>query len=120
MKPCPPDKLLPEIRVVIARSRQLRAAAGAARGRSVHLREKSVQLLEKAHHVAPRPDERSFHDPINRVRGEYVEIPGLSLTSAQARVLLQLKESLCTAVLDRLVQDGFLRRTPRGVYVLCR
>ena len=56
-------------------------------------------------------------DLIRRVRGEYLEMPGLSLTLSQAQRLWGLDPTLCGAVLDALVATRFLTRTHRGHYV---
>lgn len=56
-----------------------------------------------------------------RIRGEYREMPGLSLTAVQARrlfALIDLDLPMCEALLDRLVAEGFLRRNSTGVYCL--
>lgn len=55
---------------------------------------------------------------IDRVRGEYLEMPGLSLTEQQAKRLWGLDASTCRAVFDALTQTGFLRRTTHGGYIL--
>ena len=46
-----------------------------------------------------------------RVYGEYVEMPGLQLTIAQASRLWNVNLSLSEHVLDRLVDAAFLRRS---------
>jgi hypothetical protein len=48
---------------------------------------------------------------VQRVRGEYLEMPGLSLTEHQAQRLWQLDAAACHSLF------GFLRRTPRGGYI---
>jgi len=52
-----------------------------------------------------------------RIKGEYREMPGLSLTPSQACRLWQVDPSLCQAVLDQLVREDFLYRMPSGAYV---
>lgn len=52
-----------------------------------------------------------------RVRGEYCEMPGLRLTVAQACRLWQLDASTCQALLEQLVREAFLYRTPNGAYI---
>jgi hypothetical protein len=52
-----------------------------------------------------------------RVRGEYLEMPGLSLTQIQAQRLWGLDPHACETVLVALLQAGFLRRTSQGGYV---
>jgi predicted transcriptional regulator of viral defense system len=51
------------------------------------------------------------------VQSEYLEMPGLTLTEAQARRLWNLDGGTCRLVLSTLVERGFLKRLPRGVYV---
>ena len=43
-----------------------------------------------------------------RVRGEYLEMPGLRLTLAQASRLFNLEVTHCSQVLDALVRNGAL------------
>jgi hypothetical protein len=53
---------------------------------------------------------------IRRICGEYLEMPGLRLTSAQAQRLWGLDAPSCSEALQMLVEAGFLRRTPAGQY----
>lgn len=59
----------------------------------------------------------ALHVLLARARGEYLEMPGLRLTLAQACRLWQLDEALCGRVLERLVREGFLRQTDTGFYI---
>ena len=52
-----------------------------------------------------------------RVRNEYLEMPGLSLTVSQAQRLWQLRPRDCELLLGALVDSGFLARTPAGAFV---
>jgi hypothetical protein len=54
---------------------------------------------------------------VQRVRGEYLEMPGLSLTELQAQRLWQLEADACRTLFMALVESGFLRRTTRGGYI---
>ena len=45
-------------------------------------------------------------DALRRIRGEYLEMPGLSLTVAQARRFWSLDHETCTSLLDALVGGG--------------
>lgn len=56
-------------------------------------------------------------DLVSRVRGEYLEMPGLSLTLEQAKRLLALDHGTCSGVLSNLVRSGFLRRRRDGSYI---
>ena len=55
---------------------------------------------------------------LRRVRSEYLEMPGLTLTLAQARRLWHLDEASCEQLLDALIDSGFLRRTWKGTFVM--
>lgn len=57
------------------------------------------------------------HGWLTRVRGEYLDMPGLSLTERQAQRLWGLEPTACEALLASLLQAGFLRRTHEGGYV---
>ncbi len=63
-------------------------------------------------------DQLSVDAPLAaRVRAEYREMPGLSLTAAQASRLWGIDRSVCEQVLLRLVMEGVLYHTLRGAYV---
>ena len=63
--------------------------------------------METGDHPEPQP----FHDR-RRVRGrvldEFLEMPGLVVTKAQAERLFGLEPEICDAVLTDLVDAGFL------------
>jgi hypothetical protein len=54
---------------------------------------------------------------IRRIQSEYVEMPGLILTEAQAQRLWALDDRTCRLVLAILVERAFLKRTGAGAYV---
>ncbi len=56
-------------------------------------------------------------DLFARARGEYLEMPGLSLTLEQAQRLWALDGGTCARLLSALVQAGFLRKRRDGAYV---
>lgn len=58
-----------------------------------------------------RPADELFVSAIRRVRGEFLEMPGLQLTPAQAARLWSLDLELSAAVLNALVATRFLTRT---------
>lgn len=51
-----------------------------------------------------------------RIKGEYLEMPGLTLTPGQAQRLWNMDAQACRAILDMLVDLRFLHRTPEGRY----
>ena len=54
-----------------------------------------------------------------QVRGEYLEMPGMSLTVDQATKMWGINRDICATLLDSLVDTGFLRRGQHGKYLLC-
>jgi hypothetical protein len=56
-------------------------------------------------------------DVLQRIQGEYVEMPGLRLTPAQAQRLWGLDRDVCNALLGALVDAKFLAQTRDGAYV---
>lgn len=66
--------------------------------------------------------ERAMHEDgitplLHRVRSEFLEMPGLRLTPAQAARLWALDRSTSERILDGLTVAGFLLRTREGAYV---
>lgn len=55
----------------------------------------------------------TFATAVTRVRGEFIEMPGLELTVPQAVRLWQMGVDDCRSVLEALVDAGFLAWTPR-------
>jgi hypothetical protein len=53
---------------------------------------------------------------LRRVQGEYLEMPGLSLTLQQAARLFGMPPDTCGLLLDVLVTTQFLHRNPRGQF----
>jgi hypothetical protein len=56
-------------------------------------------------------------DVLQRIQGEYVEMPGLRLTAAQAQRLWGLEQDVCDALLGALVDAKFLVQTRDGAFV---
>jgi hypothetical protein len=54
---------------------------------------------------------------LQRVRAEFLEMPGLRLTRAQARRLWALDETLCDAILAALVEARFLVHSDSVAFV---
>ena len=62
---------------------------------------------------APEP----FNDALRRAKTEFLEMPGLTLTAAQAARLLSVDEALCGRVLSALVESRFLAETSNSRFV---
>jgi hypothetical protein len=54
---------------------------------------------------------------LQRIQGEFVEMPGLRLTVPQAQRLWGLERDVCDAVLGALVEARFLARTRDGAFI---
>jgi hypothetical protein len=65
-------------------------------------------------HVLPAP---AFASILHRIRAEFLEMPGLRLTTWQASRLWHLDAGTCEAVLEALVFEQFLQCTAAGAYV---
>jgi hypothetical protein len=50
----------------------------------------------------------TLHDAVDRVSGDFAEMPGLELTLAQAARLWNMDTAACRAAIDTLVRTGFL------------
>ena len=61
--------------------------------------------------------EESDERLVRRLKAEFLEMPGLKLTPAQARKLWALDEARCSYVLDALVKTNFLFRTRDGAFM---
>jgi|SRR5579864_2580869 len=57
---------------------------------------------------APRTTPFDLDEHCAVVRGEFLEMPALRLTAAQAQRLWHLEQDACAAVLAKLVRTGFL------------
>ena len=53
---------------------------------------------------------------LQRIRSEYLEMPGLSLKPEQVQRLCGVDGAACQSVLEALVESGFLSRRPDGAY----
>lgn len=59
----------------------------------------------------------AIDEVLRRVQGEFLEMPGLRLTDAQARRLWGLDAAMCDALLGALVDAKFLFRTRDGAFM---
>ena len=54
---------------------------------------------------------------IERIRSEYLALPGLKLSAAQARRLWPATDEVLHAAIAALIDEGFLRCLPSGTYI---
>jgi hypothetical protein len=81
-------------------------------GCSAHARNPRQAHRKKEMRMAPATE-----DVLRRVQGEFLEMPGLRLTEAQARRLWGLDSACCAALLGALVDSNFLFRTRDGAFM---
>ena len=74
-----------------------------------------IAVVGASHAQRPREDLMDLQMLVQRVRGDFDEMPGLCLTLAQAARLWQIEPPLCRRVIDTLVDRRFLRWTPAGM-----
>ena len=67
--------------------------------------------------LQPRGPLTSDEQLIGRVRGEYLEMPGLRLTRRQAQRLWGLDDDTSDRILKVLVERKFLTRAPDGSFM---
>lgn len=53
---------------------------------------------------------------LDRIRSEYLEMPGLRLKREQAKRLWGLEDEVCAELLQRLIDEKFLCRNADGSY----
>ena len=69
-------------------------------------------------HLALAEDTRSATEEIiRRVQGEFLEMPGMRVTEAQARRLRGLDAATCSALLSAPIDAKFLFRTRDGAFM---
>ena len=61
--------------------------------------------------------EESTERLVRRLKSEFLEMPGLKLTEAQACKLWALDAERCASILEALVQTKFLFRTRDGAFM---
>jgi hypothetical protein len=67
---------------------------------------------------APQTETPNTVDWLRLIKAEYLEIPGLCLTPPQVERLWNLDAVTAESVMGALIDVQFVRRTPRGAYVL--
>jgi hypothetical protein len=77
----------------------------------------SLDSTEQVEQIAMGAQHQPLDDVLRRVQGEYIEMPGLRLTPAQAQRLWGLDRAACDALLGALVDAKFLFRTRDGAFV---
>ena len=66
--------------------------------------------------VPDEPTSARLSDALRRAKADFLEMPGMQLTHAQARRLWALDTYTCESVLSTLVEDRFLVVTRRETF----
>ena len=71
--------------------------------------------------MRPQPSSSANQTPfvpeaLRRIQGMFIEMPGTEWTVADAARLSGLESSICLAILDALLQAGFLTKRGNGSY----
>lgn len=95
--------------------------ARASANREVSPSSEGVARAEAAPHMNGHAigltGDMTIADWLQVIRAEYAEVPGLHLTTPEAQDLWALDPWVCDALLNALVDAGFLRRTSADTYV---
>ncbi|MBI4477031.1 MAG: hypothetical protein HY654_07645 [Acidobacteria bacterium] len=75
------------------------------------------ELFDKQRETIMVPHDVRIEQLLQRIQGEFREMPGLRLTPAQAQRLWGLDRARCDDVLGALVDAKFLARTHDGAFV---
>ena len=84
------------------------------------LPEKEVNVtnqMEEANDADAHPVADAFAAALRRAQAEFLEMPGLQLTEAQATRLWCFDSALCSRVLQTLVDERFLVRTSNASFL---
>ena len=66
--------------------------------------------------VAMTFDDTEYARALQRIRAEYIEMPGMQLTALQVQRLAGVNALICARVLEELVMAGLLRRAIDGTF----
>lgn len=58
----------------------------------------------------------AYEEAFERIRAEFLEMPGMRLTARQLERLSGVDQAVCRSVLDDLTRAGFLSRRTDGSY----
>ena len=79
----------------------------------------AAETAEPVGHLIAMNAVRSLLDcDLRRIEAEYLDVPGLKLTAAQASRFWQFDTQRSEALLDSLVEAGVLYRARDGAYLL--
>jgi hypothetical protein len=100
----------PDIDDVVVRIKRGNPSAACVLGRQTETSLKSSDLQ-------PTHDTMANSLLLERLRAEFLEMPGLRLKPEQVQRLCGIEPSVCQSLLDALVEATFLWTTPDGHYM---
>lgn len=65
---------------------------------------------------AATPSDLEYARALQRIHAEYLEMPGMRLTTHQVQRLAGVNPLICARVLEELVMEGVLRRAVDGTF----
>ena len=82
----------------------------------------NVAFIRQDHDAVEAPIAEHHHDEgitslLRRIRSEFIEMPGLRLTPAQAARLWGMERHTSERILDALALAGFLSKNRQGAYL---
>ena len=106
IKPCLPQAVMREV------ARALTRPAFRKRKRT----EPVLPLSQAVRVAVDRRNVAARREAVERVRQEFAALPGLSLTTEQARLIFGFKRDATERILLSLESEGFLARTSQGAF----
>ena len=106
IKPCLPQAVMREVARVLARP-------------AYRKRQRTQPVLPLSQAVRVAVDRRNLaarREAVERVRQEFAALPGLALTTEQARLIFGFNRDATERILLSLESEGFLARTGQGAF----
>lgn len=83
-----------------------------------HGRTERRQTAQVQSNPCERRDIKRRRELMDRIRGEFLEMPCISLTAREAARLMGVTQPICVRILRALVHEGALRETTDGRYTV--
>lgn len=91
----------------------------ARRTRFEEIKVASAVITFPAQGLNERRDVAARNALLQRVRSEFLEMPALSLTLAQASRLFGIRSEVCSRIFAQLTKEGLLKPLSDGRYARC-
>jgi hypothetical protein len=80
------------------------------------MRTRNIRAINSASFASSLQEFLTMHRTIEKLRAEFLEMPGLRLTAAQVQRLCGVDQTACRAALNALVDAQFLHQSADGTY----